>query len=173
VLSFAYTQNPDGRTHGHSTAAVQLQINSNPLLTLSLTKSTNTWINLGWATTSVLFTATSPSTLIAFASQTAGMYGVLLDCIDLTGNLNDGFENTVAGDYVAGVNPGFGGWTVTSNQVTVISNSVLATRHQPAGAGRRHNFAHPAHRAGPDLYAVVCLSRAGCRSFVARGEQRS
>ncbi len=51
---------------------------------------------------------------------------MLLDCIDLTGNLNDDFEYTVAGDYVAGVNPGFGGWTVTSNQVTVISDPTLA-----------------------------------------------
>jgi subtilisin-like proprotein convertase family protein len=82
-LSFAYTQNPDGRDNGHPTAAVQLLANSSPLLTLSLTMTDNTWDNLGWATTSVLFTATSPSTAITFASQMPGAYGVFLDDINL------------------------------------------------------------------------------------------
>ncbi len=52
---------------------------------------------------------------------------MLLDCIDLTpSDLNDGFENTFAGDYGAISNPGFGSWAVTANQVTVISNTALA-----------------------------------------------
>jgi subtilisin-like proprotein convertase family protein len=83
LLSFAYSQNPDGRDNGHPTAAVQLLANSSPLLTLSLTMAQNSWENLGWATTSVLFTATSPSTAITFASQTPGAYGVFLDAINL------------------------------------------------------------------------------------------
>jgi subtilisin-like proprotein convertase family protein len=128
VLSFAYAQNADGKTHVHPTASMQALQNGNPLLSLTLTR-TNDWANLGWTTTNIVFTATSDITTLTFQSLDPGgdAYGVLLDCIDLTSSaLNDSFENTVAGDYVAGVNPGFGGWTVTSNQVTVISNSVLA-----------------------------------------------
>ena len=124
-LSFAYAQNPDARTHGTPTVTVQLQTNSNPLLTLSITKATNTWANLGWATTSLLFTATSPSTLFAFVSQTPGLSGVLLDAIGLaplTGN--NGFEGAAAGDYAQ--SHYFDGWFVSTNQVTVISNAALA-----------------------------------------------
>jgi hypothetical protein len=76
-LSFAYSRNPDQA--GADT--VQLLAAGNPLLNLTV-DTNNSWVNLGWATTSILFTATSPSTQIKFASQTAGMYGVLLDCID-------------------------------------------------------------------------------------------
>ncbi|MGA3143257.1 MAG: S8 family serine peptidase [Verrucomicrobiota bacterium] len=124
-LSFAYAPNPDARTHGTPTVTVQLQTNSNPLLTLSITKFTNTWANLGWATTSLLFTATSPSTLFAFVSQTPGVSGVLLDAIGLaplTGN--NGFEGAAAGDYAQ--SHYFDGWFVSANQVTVISNAALA-----------------------------------------------
>jgi hypothetical protein len=75
-LSFAYSKNASA-----STAVVQLSANGSPLLTLSVTTN-NSWPNLGWATTSLLFTATSPSTTFQFASQTPGPYGVLLDAID-------------------------------------------------------------------------------------------
>ncbi len=123
VLSFAYAQNPDGSTP----PAMQVLQNGNSLLSLTVSE-TNGWANLGWSTTSVVFTATSSVTTLTFQSldSPADQFGVLLDCIDLTGILNDDFEYTVAGDYVAGVNPGFGGWTVVSNQVTVISNATLA-----------------------------------------------
>ena len=127
TLAFTYAQNADGKNNGYPTAAMQVLQNNNSLLSLTVTE-TNDWTDLGWATTSVVFTATSNITTLTFSSldPVSDPYGVLLDCIDLTGNLNDDFEYTVAGDYVAGVNPGFGGWTVTSNQVTVISDATLA-----------------------------------------------
>ncbi len=128
TLAFTYAQNAEGKNNGYPTASMQVLQNGNSLLNLSVTQ-TNDWLNLGWTTTNVVFTATSDITTLTFHSldPDGDIFGVLLDCIDLTpANLNDGFENTYAGDYVAGVNPGFGGWTVTANQVTVISNSVLA-----------------------------------------------
>ena len=133
TLAFTYAQNADGKLFGHPTASMQVLADTNSLLTLSVTQ-TNGWLNLGWTTTNVVFTATSNSTKITFHSlDPAGdIYGVLLDCIDLTSSdLNDGFENTIAGDYVRatsgpGINPGFGGWQVLTNQVTVISNASLA-----------------------------------------------
>jgi subtilisin-like proprotein convertase family protein len=129
TFSFTYSQNPDGKHSGFPTAQVAVTQNGNPLVNLSLTKNDPGWANLTWSTTSVVFQATSPTTTFAFQSLdgSGSAYGVLLDCIDLTSaNLNDGFENTYAGDYVAGVNPGFGGWTVNTNQVTVITDTNLA-----------------------------------------------
>ena len=57
--------------------------NSNILLNISLTNAVNSWFNLGWATTSVVFTATAPTTQIEFAAQLPGAYGVMLDAINL------------------------------------------------------------------------------------------
>ena len=105
----------------------------------------------------------------------AVQFGVLLDCIDLTpAILNDDFEYTVAGDYVAGVNPGFGGWAVFTNQVTVISNAALAyngSTNLLALADGTISRILPTVP-GTDLHPVVCLSRAGRRGPVARREQR-
>ena len=120
LLSFAYSKNPVGGAH-----AVQLLANGSPLLAISVTTN-NSWPNLGWATTSVLFTATSTTTIITFATLTPDPYGVLLDAIDLA-PLNvgsDGFEGATAGDYAQG--HFFDGWYVNSNQVTVIFNPALA-----------------------------------------------
>jgi subtilisin-like proprotein convertase family protein len=120
-LSFAYAQNPLVRP----TVAVQLQANGSPVLTLTINNPTNTWAGLGWATTSFLFTATSPSTLFTFASQTPGSGGVLLDAIDLAPLSGaNGFERAAAGDYAQ--SHYFDGWYVIANQVTVISNATLA-----------------------------------------------
>jgi len=125
VLSFAYAQNPNSLTNVTPGVAAQLRVDGITLVSLSVT-NTNSWAKLGWATTSVVFTAASSSTLVRFRSQTAGPFGLLLDCIDISAGQNDGFENAYVGDYAQGVNPGFGSWTVITNQVTVISNSVLA-----------------------------------------------
>ena len=52
-------------TFGHPTASMQVLADTNSLLTLSVTQ-TNGWVNLGWTTTTVVFTATSNSTKIDF-----------------------------------------------------------------------------------------------------------
>jgi subtilisin-like proprotein convertase family protein len=131
TLTFAYSQNPDGRNNGYPAAGMNVLENTNLLLTLWSTNAVNSWASLGWATTSVVFTATATNIHLAFQSidPDGDSYGILLDCVDLTtSDLNDGFENTYAGDYTAtgNSNPGFGSWTVTTNQVTVISNATLA-----------------------------------------------
>jgi subtilisin-like proprotein convertase family protein len=77
ILTFAYSKNPLG-----STASANILQNSNPLLTVTFNGS-NQWTNLGWQTTSVVFTATSPITELKFVSQTPGSLGVLLDAITL------------------------------------------------------------------------------------------
>jgi subtilisin-like proprotein convertase family protein len=126
VLTFTYCQNPGGPPAGYHSASVQLQANGSPLLTLTVAM-TNSWVNLGWTTTSLLFTATSPLTQLTFQSlDPAGdKYGVQLDAIDLAPiTWANGFEGAAAGDYPQGHY--FDGWTVITNQVTVISNSVLA-----------------------------------------------
>ena len=87
MLGFAYTQNPDGRIIGQPTASVNLYQSNSLLLNLTLTMTANSWANLGWATTSVVFTATAPATQIKFASQTAGAFGVLLDAVTLSTNI--------------------------------------------------------------------------------------
>ena len=127
TLTFTYAQNADGKSFDHPTASMQVLQNSNPLLSLTVNQ-TNGWSNLGWTTTSAVFTATANPTKISFQSlDPAGdAYGVLLDCVNLASPMNDGFENTAIGNYAAGVNPGFAGWAVTTNQVTVISNTTLA-----------------------------------------------
>jgi subtilisin-like proprotein convertase family protein len=129
VLSFAYSRNAD--SVGVTIPSANVLINNNPVGTL-VADFNNTWASLNWHSTSYVFTATSPSTLLTFHSLDAGKpwpavaYGVLLDAINLTAGLNDDFEKTAAGDYAQGVNPVFGGWTVNANQVTVISNASLA-----------------------------------------------
>jgi subtilisin-like proprotein convertase family protein len=80
TLNFAYSKNPVGGDH-----TVQLLQNTNVLLNLTVTTN-NSWESLGWATTSVVFNATSPVTAITFASQTDGAYGVLLDAVYLYSN---------------------------------------------------------------------------------------
>ncbi|MFZ0827035.1 MAG: S8 family serine peptidase [Verrucomicrobiia bacterium] len=128
TLAFTYAQNADGKFFGQPVASMQAQQNGITLLSLTLNNLTNTWAKLGWATTSVVFTATAPVTKISFQSldSPGSRFGVFVDCVNLSSGLNDGFENTLAGDYVQGVNQGFGGWAVTANQVTVISNATLA-----------------------------------------------
>jgi len=86
ALKFAYSQNPDGVVSGHPTASVNLIQNNTLLLNLTVSFPNTSWGSLPWATTSVVFTATSPITQIKFASQTSSSYGVLLDAVSLTAN---------------------------------------------------------------------------------------
>ena len=164
-LSFAYTQNPDGRTDGHPTAAVQVLQNSSSLLTLTLTMTTNSWPNLGWATTSVVFTATAPTTQIQFASQTPGAYGVLLDAVSLTTNVAPGagdslqFTNVmnVIADHISTA------WSTNdlvsvldSTNVTVqwsiMADSLFKTNN-PHGFGSRLRYGSGALSFNHNLYA--------------------
>ncbi len=87
TLNFAYAQNADGKNNGHPTALMEALQNGTPLLSLSVTQP-NDWVNLGWTKTSVVFTATAPTTTLTFHSlDPAGdIYGVLLDAVSLTTN---------------------------------------------------------------------------------------
>ena len=129
VLSLAYSRNAD--SVGLTIPSANVLINNNPVGTLA-PNFNDTWASLNWHSTSYVFTATSPSTHLTFQSLDSAKpypgdaYGVLLDAINLSSGLNDGFEKTAAGDYAQGVNPVFSGWTVNANQVTVISNATLA-----------------------------------------------
>ncbi|MFZ0827849.1 MAG: DUF642 domain-containing protein [Verrucomicrobiia bacterium] len=83
-LNFAYSENPDGRDFaGQPTGVVEVLENDNQLLTLTVNKPDNTWTDLEWSQASVTFTADSSVTQIQFASQTANIYGVLLDAVSL------------------------------------------------------------------------------------------
>jgi subtilisin-like proprotein convertase family protein len=120
-LGFAYSRNPDNS----SPDTVQLLVNSNSLLNLTVTIA-NSWANLGWATTSVVFTATTTNTQIKFASQTAGSRGVLLDAVVLYTNVpastspGDSLQLTnvanVVADHVSA------SWS-TNNLVSVLNSS--------------------------------------------------
>jgi len=125
VLHLAYAPNAITRSQGTIPQA-NVVVNGTTLATL-VASWTNTWTNLNWQTTSVVFTATSPSTNhLVLQSLTPGAGGVLFDELDLSAGLTNGFENTVAGDYIYGINAGFGGWTVTANQVSVVTDTNLA-----------------------------------------------
>jgi subtilisin-like proprotein convertase family protein len=78
TLTFAYAKNPDAG----SPPSAQLSIGGNPVGVVT-PATLNAWTNLQWATTSVVFTASSALTSIQFASQTGGSSGVLLDAMDL------------------------------------------------------------------------------------------
>ena len=161
VLSLAYSRNAD--SVGLTIPSANVLINNNPVGTL-VANFNDTWASLNWHSTSYVFTATSSSTLLTFHSLDAGKpwpdvaYGVLLDAINLSSGLNDGFEKTVAGDYVQGVNPVFGGWSVTANQVTVISNATLAdgviSRLLPTVPGQTYTLSY-AYREAPPLQGLV------------------
>lgn len=79
-LGFAYTPNPNG----FSPQATVL-INGQPLATI-VANYTTSFANLNWHNTSYVFTATSPSTTLGFASATAGASGMLLDAVTLSIN---------------------------------------------------------------------------------------
>jgi hypothetical protein len=126
---------------------------------------------LNWQHATIVFTATSPTTTLQFSSlnnrpDTSG--GMFLDTIKVAECVSfNGFEGAAAGDYVLGVNQHFDGWTVLSNQVTVIGDAALAnprgtnllalaggtiSRILPTLPGRTYSLSY-AYR-GPDAVAL-------------------
>jgi subtilisin-like proprotein convertase family protein len=94
MLSFAYARNPDSILGAFGFPANIYIPKANVLidggvLTNVVTDYTNTWPNLEWKTMSCWFTATSPSTSLAFYSLdiSSGTTGVLLDAVKLSTNV--------------------------------------------------------------------------------------
>jgi subtilisin-like proprotein convertase family protein len=89
TLNFAYARNPDSINLGVIPQA-GVVVNGNTLVILTANQA-NSWINLGWQTTSYVFTATSSLTHLAFIStNTPGASDVLLDAVGLTTNVVNG-----------------------------------------------------------------------------------
>jgi subtilisin-like proprotein convertase family protein len=158
TLGFAYSRNPDGG----SPDVVQLLVNNNSLLNLNVAINSS-WANLKWAKTSVVFTATAPTTQIQFALQTPGAYGVLLDAVSLTANVNMDdplrFTNVmnIIADHVSA------SWSsnnlvsvLNSTNVTVqwsiLSDSLYDTNN-PHGFGSRLRYGSGALSFHHNLYA--------------------
>ena len=163
VLSFAYTKNPSPQNPGYPNfvASADIDITGQPTWRLDTPATINSYTDLNWQHTSVVFTATSPTTTLQFSSLNSGSGGMLLDTIKIaketsnyayltftedtnltttpikfavppfvpdttTSNVfTDDFEQTPAGDYSSGAQFG-NGWTVTSNQVSVITDPANA-----------------------------------------------
>jgi subtilisin-like proprotein convertase family protein len=78
ILTFAYAHNPNA----FPPATAQLSINNSNVLAVTPDIG-NSFADLGWATTSVVFTATSPTTAIQMTSLSPGMSGVFLDAFSV------------------------------------------------------------------------------------------
>ena len=128
TLNFAYTKNPNAGIIPQATVLV----NGSPLMTVTANIA-NTWPSLNWQTTSVVFTATSSSTLLAFHSPDppGDLDGVLLDAVSLTTNYSSvvgsslslsSFEGANAADYASGQTVANSGWKVSANQVSLVTD---------------------------------------------------
>jgi len=97
-LNFEYSKNPDAPTP----PIMQILVNGNTLATM-VVNITNSYANINWQPTSFVFTATSPTTLLAFHSlDPAGdSYGVYLDAMSLISN---SVTSTSPGDSVQFLN---------------------------------------------------------------------
>ena len=103
ALSFAYCKNPNA-----TAPTAQLLINGTVLGTVAPTLA-NSQHNLNWQTTSMVFTATSPSTLVAFHSLDAhsSISGVFLDAVSLilieapSGVAGDSFQFLTSSNVIA------------------------------------------------------------------------
>jgi subtilisin-like proprotein convertase family protein len=154
ALNFAFAQNPDGPNNGSPTAAVDVRQNSTLVGFVSLTTSGFSWSNLGWSTTSFVFTATAPVTQIEFVSSTTGNYGMLLDAVSLTTNAatGKGFDalrfinasNLIADHVTATWAPRQVVAAIDSTNVTVqwsvISEQLYSTNQPGDGAQLRLGF---------------------------------
>src|SRR5581483_1842788 len=91
ILRFAYARNPDSQTYfaGAFVPRADVWINSNNLAIKLSPNQANSWANLQWQTTSVVFTAVSPSTHLVFqtTNYNGSPSGVLLDAVSLTTNI--------------------------------------------------------------------------------------
>jgi hypothetical protein len=162
TLKFAYTPNP-----GHLIAVqAGVVVNGIPLAVVSPVNA-NSWASLNWQTTSLVFTATSSLTHLAFMStNTPGASGVLLDAVSLTRNLatNDAgdslqFTNSfnVMADHIST------SWS-TNNLVSVLNStnvtvqwSIMADSlydtNNPHGFGSRLRYGAGALTFHHNLYA--------------------
>lgn len=156
TLSFAYARNPN--SIGSVVPSAQILINNNPLGTI-VANQNNAWANLGWQTTSYVFTATSPSTKLTFQSLAGTASGVFLDAVNLAFSANlyylpeqsldtfDGLDALgtwtleVQDDRVGATNPAplLLSWQLRFNYVTTGTNAagippgITATNVIPAG----------------------------------------
>jgi subtilisin-like proprotein convertase family protein len=163
TLGFAYAPNPD---HGGVAVHVGVVVNGTPLAVVSPVYA-NSWVSLNWQTTSLVFTATSSLTHLAFMStNTSGASGVLLDAVSLTRNLatNDAgdslqFTNSfnVMADHIST------SWS-TNNLVSVLNStnvtvqwSIMADSlydtNNPHGFGSRLRYGSGALSFHHNLYA--------------------
>ena len=161
-LNFAYSRNPDGTPP----LVANILQNSNLLTTLSVAIA-NSWPNLNWSTTSIVFVATAPMTQIQFASQSPGWYGVLLDDLSLTEvgvGPGDALQfsnatNIIADHVTASMSTASGLSALWSTNVTVqwsmISDNVLgsSTNSITNGLGSRLRYGNGALTFHHNLYA--------------------
>ena len=78
VLSFAYTKSADIAAPPGFVAKMNLSLTSVPTFEID-DGSPNDYSNLNWAHTSIVFTATSPTTTLSLASLNSGADGMFLD----------------------------------------------------------------------------------------------
>ena len=133
TLGFAYTKNPDVAAGATPIPQAKILIDGYPLGTVTANIA-NSWASLNWQTTSFVFTATSPTTLLAFHSldNPGSLGGVMLDAVSLTTNVVgiplslNSFEGATAADYTSGLMVANSGWKVMTNQVSLVTDSLNA-----------------------------------------------
>ncbi len=100
TLNFAYTRNPG--LGSIPAPRAQVLINGNALATVTANFA-NSAANPEWQTTSFVFTATSPSTMLAFHSldPANNIAGVYLDSVSLSAAVGDSFQFLNASNVIA------------------------------------------------------------------------
>ncbi len=81
-LSFAYARNPDSLGAGIIPQAA-VSMDGAQIAVVVADNPANTWMNVGWQPTSVVFTATSPLSKLELRSLTGTNYGVLFDSFEI------------------------------------------------------------------------------------------
>jgi subtilisin-like proprotein convertase family protein len=119
-VNFAYTKNPNA---GFATAVALLA--NGQVLGIARDAQANSFPALNWHTTSFVFTATSPSTLLSFSStNTPGASGVFLDAVTMKAagspNPSDSLQFTnVSNVIVDHISAGYSG----NDDVSVLNSS--------------------------------------------------
>jgi subtilisin-like proprotein convertase family protein len=109
ILSFAYARNPNS-IGAPVPPTVQVLINNNPLGTVADNRM-NSWGNLGWQTTSFVFTATAPVTTLTFQSLVGSASGMFLDAVALATPISPYYLPEQPLDTFDGLNAQ-GAWTL-------------------------------------------------------------
>jgi subtilisin-like proprotein convertase family protein/N-acetylneuraminic acid mutarotase len=145
-LDFAYARNPDGIS-SIPTANVSAD---GSLLGTIVASGVSSWASLNWQTMSYVFTATNSSTLLTFESTTPGSSGVLLDAVNLAGDVDTAYYTVYylpeqPLDAFAGLDA-LGPWTLE-----IQDDRAGATNPAPMLAGwqLRFNFASVTHAPTP------------------------